>query len=395
MTNYSPKNFFRKAPKNFLQQYFTQKNVLADFDFESVSPSNVDSIHDAWLALPDKERMSMEQDFQDIFDLGSEAGSKAILDEANFFDTDLAGAFSELNGYFEHAFWTFLEKHNFLEGALMFFHADSLPTSHWRKRKNVPMKSADVSHPTIAKFEQALGAYFHKKEGRGKNCKVDTYKRNDLDYYFAYPEDYSHAPLEWEGSQIKRRAHRPAFEVILVYSQKDGTLDVYLKGDRKLVPDLQALFAEIILQENLGDDEKDERIYDLERLRSRSFEFQIPPELGIESVSVKKMRLNVSGTKERITLESDPTVNAYAIWDLLEKLTKNSPHLHYKIGQVGLKVKFRQSPSSKRANTRSFDVTWPNACSIKQEGRDLKIRQMLALSGIEPQTVAKTDGVAA
>jgi hypothetical protein len=41
--------------------------------------------------------------------------------------------------------------------------------------------------------------YFHE-EGRGNNCKVDCYKRGKLNYFFAYPEDYAEASIEWDGA---------------------------------------------------------------------------------------------------------------------------------------------------------------------------------------------------
>ena len=64
------------------------------------------------------------------------------------------------------------------------------------------------------------------------------------------------------GQGFQTRPRHPAFEIIFVYSQKDGTLDIYLSGDRKPVPDLQAIFADTILKAELGPDEKDERVYD-------------------------------------------------------------------------------------------------------------------------------------
>jgi hypothetical protein len=39
--------------------------------------------------------------------------------------------------------------------------------------------------------------YFHPTEGRGKNCVVELFRRGDLDYFFAYPEDYSQQSIEW------------------------------------------------------------------------------------------------------------------------------------------------------------------------------------------------------
>ena len=39
----------------------------------------------------------------------------------------------------------------------------------------------------------------------------------------------------------------------------------------------------------------------------------------------------------------------------------------------------------KRAKTRPFNITYPNSCALNYDGNDLKIREMLAASGIEPQ----------
>jgi hypothetical protein len=137
--------------------------------------------------------------------------------------------------------------------------------------KNLPRKPARVNAGSIRQLERRLSNYFHRMQGRGENCKVECYRRNDLDYLFAYPEDYAQASVEWVRGEFNRRPRHPAFEIIFVYSQKDGTLDIYLTGDRKPVPDLQVIFADTILKAELGPDEKDERVYDLNPMRSREF----------------------------------------------------------------------------------------------------------------------------
>jgi hypothetical protein len=229
--------------------------------------------------------------------------------------------------------------------------------------------------------------------GRGENCKVDCYHRNELDYFFAYPEDYAQARVEWVGKEFQRRPHHPAFEIIFVYSRNDGTLDVYLTGDRKPVPDLQAIFADTILKAELGPDEKDERVYDLNPLRSRQFQFVYGPEAGIAEVAVKKLRLTVYGKKEHIVLNADPSYNKHAVFDLLDKVAKGIPLMQMAVTQVGIKVTFAHNPTSRKPGTRSFDIGWPNSCSLKHDGHDLIIRKMLADSGIEPREPAK-DGSA-
>lgn len=270
---YSPKRFFRQVPNCFLQQYFTAKNVLNNFDFSKLTETKIESLYETWLELPEDTRNNIEQDFQEIDEMATESGSKAILDEANWHNENLAEQFAKLNGFHEHAFWTFLERPQYWQVAIAFNHADSIPTSYWRKRKNLPIKTTSFDSLSIKAFENELSKYFHITQGRGQNCKIEHYKRNDLDYFFAYPEDYAQASIEWEGKEFRRRPHHPAFEIIFVYSQKDGTLDIYITGDRKVVPDLQAIFSLAILKVELESDEKDERVFDLSPLKSRYFPF--------------------------------------------------------------------------------------------------------------------------
>ena len=46
--------------------------------------------------------------------------------------------------------------------------ADNIPSSYWRKRKNIPKNPAQVQIEDIYQLGQAISKYFHNKEGRGK-----------------------------------------------------------------------------------------------------------------------------------------------------------------------------------------------------------------------------------
>ena len=99
-----------------------------------------------------------------------------------------------------------------------------------------------------------------------------------LDYFFAYPEDYSQHSIEWVDGEFARRPHNPAFEVIYVYSQQEGSLDLNFRGPRRAVEPLQGMFATTILElPELPPDPKDERVYDLNPLRQQGFELDRDP----------------------------------------------------------------------------------------------------------------------
>ena len=388
--NYSPKHFFRRVPNHLLKKYFKRQNVLSDLDFKKFNETKVEPIYQAWLTLSQDIRNKIEQDFQDINHMATESGSKAIIDEANYHGEDLATQFSAMKGFYEHAFWTFLEKPGYWRGAVAFDRADTIPQSYWRKRKNLPQKPANVGLKSIANLEQALSQYFHNTQGRGENCKVDCYKRQQFDYFFAYPEDYAQTRIEWEESEFKRPVRHPAFELIFVYSLEDGTLDIYITGDRKVVPDLQVIFAENILSTTLNDDKEDERIYDLNPLLSRDFAFCYAPDAGIIDVAINKLRLAIYGMdRKRLTLEADTKENKYALYDLLDCVAKGISLSQVKVTQVGLKVILRHPQSADKTRTRSFSITSPNSCTLKHDDASMVIRKMLVDSGIEPTVPAK------
>lgn len=124
--------------------------------------------------------------------------------------------------------------------------------------------------------------------------------------------------------------------MIFVYSQRDGTLDLNFRGPRKAVEPLQGMFATAILKlEELPPDPKDERVYDLDLLGQRGFDFVYDAGSGIADVAVRKLRLTSRVNKgERITLEADPSGNCDALYELLERIGRSTPLDLYNITQV-------------------------------------------------------------
>jgi len=393
--NYSPKNFLRQAPNALLDRYCQEKGLLAEVDFAGLSETNIGPIYDAWDMLPSETRRMMESDFRNIDALASENGVKAIIDAALVEGEDLEPIFAEMDGFYDKAFWTFFEREPFFEMALLFVNADNLPTRYWRRRKDLPKVPAKSDELSLRELGEAFSYYFRKTEGRGHACAVDYYHRNGLNYFFAYPEDYARTSIEWNRGALERRSHKPAFEIIVVYSQAEGTLDIFFHGGIKTVRDLQVIFSRVILKTEIQQEERDKRIYDLNGLKRRDFAFLYDPDSGINSVVIKKLRLStLGGFTRRITLEADPSFDHEAIYDLMEDVIRvdGVPECHQchkiplslvNVTQAAIQVVFNHN-GNRRLATRTFQVSYPNSCSLKQDGRDLIIRKMLVDSGLEP-----------
>ena len=385
---YSHMQFFRHVPNAQLAAYFESKDIDLGINFteeRGKKKKKKEEIFQAFTALPKDQQANIEAEFQDVNAMACEGGVAALIDEADFHqDEGFIESISEIDGFHAKVMWAFLEKKNYWKGATMFLHADNVSSSYWKKRNDLPSVPPHVEDDDIKALAKAISDYFHTTQGRGRNCKVEPYRRNSKEYFFAYPEDFGQSGVEWISDSLKTRARHPAFEIIFVYSETEGSLDIYAPKNTKAVPELQKLFAKIILKlDTLKDGSIDKRIYDLEPLADSDFEFKIEPETGIVGIEVTQLRLTLKhGSRRRIVLEADTKNNPKAVYDLLKEIT---PPV-YLITQVRLKVTF-EAPTGKKVKTKTFNITYPNSCALNHDGNDLQIRKMLAKSGIEPKAV--------
>ena len=182
------------------------------------------------------------------------------------------------------------------------------------------------------------------------------------------------------------RPHNPAFEVVYVYCQDEGTLDLNYRGASKAVELLQVMFATAILKlDELPHDPSDERVYDLNPLCHRDFNFTYAVGSGIQSVAVKKLRLSSRVKRgDRITLEADTSQDPEAVYGLLDKIGKYLPLHLYNVTLVELTASVGVD-ADKPAKKVTISITHPNSCSLKYDDLDLRLRAMLEASGIEPK----------
>ncbi|MBK7991412.1 MAG: hypothetical protein IPK05_16885 [Comamonadaceae bacterium] len=111
----------------------------------------------------------------------------------------------KLANHHARAMVTFLDHRMYWRGACRFSHADGLP--YWRKRLHMGHGAAAVDDASLQQLAKLIRDYFHRTEGRGNNCLVEPLRRGNLDYFFAYPEDFSQQSPEWVDGQFKDQPH--------------------------------------------------------------------------------------------------------------------------------------------------------------------------------------------
>lgn len=106
------------------------------------------------------------------------------------------------------------------------------------------------------------------------------------------------------------------------------------------------------------------------------------------------LKLAIRGApSQHITLEANPADARQAVHGLMDTvfgiddsigLSRRMPFSMVKIVKAGMMVKY-QPEDNHTPRAKNFTVSYPNSCTLKHEGKDAVLRQILIDSGIGPQ----------
>ena len=189
------------------------------------------------------------------------------------------------------------------------------------------------------------------------------------------------------GSSSGDGTARP-FEVVFVYSQQEGSMDLSFPGPCRAVEPLQQMFAKAILGlDRLASDPAGAPVYDLAPLLRKDFDFVYGSGSGIESVMVRKLGLVSRILKDfRFTLEPGDACRPDAIHDYLHKAGVFDPSLLYRVTQAELVAIVSADGKTPRGRV-PIRLTVPASCSLGYGDRELKLREMVKASGLEPDGI--------
>ncbi len=380
---YSPKSFLRTTSPEMLAAYFRQAGLLPDFNFvNSAARKRTDALHDAICALSDEIRQRVQQDFQDILWLSNKAGGglKSIIHEATFQGVDL----SELDKILElrdKIMWVFLHHSAIFNSCLRLAKRHLYSQTNWRQI-DIPTARLVAAPDRLIQLSNQLKRYFTTVHGKGTACQIEFMERGNLHYFFAYLDDYCRREQEYDNTQqLKAVLRRPAFEVVMVFDTATNRLDLFVEGGRPVAQIMQQEFSKTMLSVELPERRQDKKIYDLNPLRNRSFEFTYGPESGITSVRVNYLRFTSPDGAAKVIIENaDGT--AKGIYDVMDQVLERGGIYSWRVTKANITVTFAET-DGRQDSIITFNISHPSTCTLSQEGRFGIIRQMLKDSGID------------
>ncbi len=380
---YAPRQFLRHVPIALLQEYFSQRSLLGDIEWKRLGEAEIESVDEAWHRLPGRAQEEVDSDFRHIHAMAAPDGTRTIIEEGRFHKLNLTPDLDGLDGHLSKAFWTFLNHPDVFEVAEQLHRADHLSGRYWRKRKDIPKKKPDLRPEALEELTNSVAAYFREHQGRGSPCHVDAYLRGDRRHYlFVYPKDYTDTFVGYDDDgQFERRLWNPAFEVIYIYDPADGALELYVRGDRTVVRDLQTLFARAILHEDLGEEARDAAAYDLSGLKRHDFSFPTDPKDRVQEVTLSALKLSLVGSpKKRITFEADPKESKDAVHDLMATALheRRLPLSMVDVRSAAIRMVFENTDGRGRSTkTLTFRISAPDSCNLKDSPEALIAKKYL------------------
>lgn len=385
--HYNLRSFLRQLSRELLSELFEHHTIDIDLDLSTLKQRQIDPIFAAIHALPDDRRQALDEDFRNIDSLSTSGGISQIIEEARFQGFDIIKSLLPFASLIDRAAWACLHHRPVFDAAIRLAVRELLPGRYWKRRLPVKALPGADLNGAVKPLETAISMYFTEQEGRGKACQVDYLKRGFLQYFFAYPEDFPASPLAWTAQGLSPNRYRPAFEVLFVFDDTAGWLDIYCEAGKQTVQQLHSLFANTVI--SLRDlPEVAKPVYALEGLKRRNFQFLRPPDSPIRDVRLKRLNFAVGGESTKISIETDPVTDRLALHQQIDQVfsVAGAEPKRIALGQTKVisatfTAKIDQD-GGKAARTRTFDVT-TRSCALKYEGHDLLLRQMLMDSGID------------
>ncbi len=378
-TDYSPNNFIRRTPNCLLEKYLKSKGIAPQVEIEVKSVDgenqkktiNVSELEEnqfkpiiALIDLLEQEKQAeIEKDFRDIDERACKADIACLIEESQWegHNLDITENIEQMSNHYERAMWVFLNHPTVFKNS-----------GHFQKMDGVAFKKAYVwkgltpnqLDSELEDFKQKMIEHY-KKEGRGKHCFIEVLKRSAPERYcyFVYLEDYGDILNEFEGEIIKGKPVKPTFEVIFVYHTESGRIETNTRAKRDRIKQLHEAFCQGVLNmEKLPD--KDSRMYNLEKLKTRFNFMPRDPQDNIAFVKLKFIELEVD-FKRRISFTDNS--NRSDIYNLINDALnqQNIPLSSVTVTKVNMQIVFRKMTDERRAKSVAFGIGTPDWCSLK------------------------------
>ncbi len=359
----------RMVPKRLVRQFLDHLGHAAlDIPWDGLRERDINPIVEALEGLNATQFDAVESALRAVHGLSCDTGIAAILEAAEMSDDVAVGAdMPAEGGLYERAMWAWLRSQEVVTRAALIHEVETLPW--WRRRDDLPRGEPNTSPDALDRLGRALSDLLVLAQGRGRVCTVESFARRGTVYFFAHPDDHVQTVTAHDDDRrLAPRTFRRTFPIVFAFTPVEGALELFAKLPFRLKPRVEEAFAGTILGVDLGDWRPDAS-YELDGLKTENHSLVTDPADHLE-VHIRQMRLSLKNSHRQITLRADPE------WpgdmDRMLREVLNQEHVPLSAVHVTL-VTFCfefQPVDGRKAGSVTFDVAYPNSCSLRHQPPD-------------------------
>jgi hypothetical protein len=362
---FSVNTVLRQTPNRYLRHFFPAM-PCGDLGvpWDELREHDIGPMVTALHALPRPAYDAVEAQLHDIFDLACATGTGALIEALACYGHPAPAEVlpQDVNAY-GRAMWAWLYHREAFSFASRVFQVEHF--TWWRKRNDLPAREPDTTREGVGRLAGEISRIFVQAQGRGRCCTVEVFRRREVVYFFAHPDDHvqSVAAHDEHGALVPRPFRR-TFLVVYAYNRAEGSLELFAQGPGPLKGRLEVVFAKAVLGAALGPWNR-RPTYELGHLLSPDFVLATDPADGVRA-RIRRMRLHLKNSGRRVTLEADPDAGPEDIYRMMGEVLdqRRVPPPSVFVGMVTLTFEF-DATEGRRGGSMTFDVAYPHSCGLR------------------------------
>jgi hypothetical protein len=391
---FSIQHVLRQLSAELLKEYLDHKGLDAFHDvWKLPKAKRLAAITEMLVERDDSATQSVLADFVRIHPLATERGRNALLNAAS--DETLADQFSRLGNDWDRALWTLMVNERVFQVGeeLLFFdhYAEGSHGQHYRTSSNLSVSRDDDD---IQQLRDELCAFYRHRDGSGISCHIDFTDRSREHgiQITIFVQGLPANSTEFVDGRFRRTISHPAIEAAIVYEHDTGVVTTVAKGGKAVHEVLRDVFAEHLLKIDPDYERVTDRPFRLDTLKTGRV-LLADPEMGIQSVFVRKLRLASPDFGGILVVEARGPETTFGVYELGNRwfVEKSGLFEKFEVLQATISMRFQKRPDQRRTKTINLELSTPNGSnlkSLKEADRKIAEAHIEMWNLIEPVAVA-------
>jgi hypothetical protein len=365
---FSVQHVLRQLSAELLKEYLVQKGLDAFLDLWKLPTARrLTAITARLVEMEDPATQSVLADLVRINPLATERGRIALLNAAS--DEAFANQFGRLGNDWDRALWTLMtnEKVFRMGEELHFFdhYAEGSFGQHYRTSSNHLVSQTEDD---VRQFRDEICDFYRRRDGSGIFCHVDFTPRakEHAVQITLFVQGLPNNSAEFVDGHFKRTISHPSIEAAIVYERETGVVTTVAKGGKPVHEVLRDVFAEHLLKIDPNYERVTDRRFRLDTLKTGRV-LLADPEMGIQSVFVRKLRLASPDFGGILVVEARGPETTFGVYELGNRwfVEKSGLFEKFEVLQATISMRFQKRPDQRKTKTINLELSTPNGSNLK------------------------------